>query len=79
MSALLADLRRAARGEVLEQAPLASRTSVRVGGAAQLWVKPRDPDALLLELLRLGPAPDLATRARQHRPAGQLAVPVAQA
>jgi UDP-N-acetylmuramate dehydrogenase len=47
VSAFLADLRRAARGEVLEQAPLAPRTSVRVGGAAQLWVKPRDPDALL--------------------------------
>ncbi|HYR18134.1 MAG TPA: UDP-N-acetylmuramate dehydrogenase [Myxococcales bacterium] len=47
MSAFLSDLRRAARGEVLEQAPLAPRTSVRVGGAAKLWVKPRDPDALL--------------------------------
>jgi UDP-N-acetylmuramate dehydrogenase len=51
MSALLANLRRAARGEVLENAPLAPRTSVRVGGAARLWVRPRDPDALV-EVLR---------------------------
>jgi UDP-N-acetylmuramate dehydrogenase len=46
VKALLADLRRAARGEVLEQAPLAPRTSVRVGGPAKLWVKPADPQAL---------------------------------
>jgi UDP-N-acetylmuramate dehydrogenase len=47
VSPLIADLRRAARGEVLEQVPLAPRTSVRVGGAASLLVKPRDPDALV--------------------------------
>ena len=47
MSALLADLRRAARGEVAEQAPLAPRTSVRVGGQAKLWVKPNDPKGLV--------------------------------
>jgi UDP-N-acetylmuramate dehydrogenase len=47
VSALLADLRRAARGEVQEQVPLAPRTSVRVGGNAKLWVKPRDPAALV--------------------------------
>ena len=47
MSALLVDLRRLARGEVLEQAPLAPRTSVRVGGAAKIWVKPRDANALV--------------------------------
>ena len=35
MSALLAQLRRIARGEVIEQAPLAPRTSVRVGGPAR--------------------------------------------
>jgi len=52
MSALVADLRRAARGEVLEDAPLSPRTSVRVGGAARLWVKPRDPRALV-ETLRV--------------------------
>jgi UDP-N-acetylmuramate dehydrogenase len=47
MSALLPELRRAARGEVLEQVPLAPRTSVRVGGAARLWVKPCDARALV--------------------------------
>ena len=39
-------------GEVLENVPLAPRTSVRVGGAARLLVKPRDP-ASLVEMLRL--------------------------
>jgi UDP-N-acetylmuramate dehydrogenase len=52
MSALLANLRRAAGGEVLEQAPLAPRTSVRVGGPARFWVRPRDP-AALVEVLRV--------------------------
>ena len=47
MSALLTSLRRAARGEVIEQAPLALRTSVRVGGPARLWIRPRDPQALV--------------------------------
>ena len=47
MKALAADLRRAARGEVLEQAPLAPRTSMRVGGPAKLWVRPADPRALV--------------------------------
>jgi len=47
VSAPLADLRRAARGEVMEQVPLAQRTSVRVGGPARLWVKPADPKALV--------------------------------
>ncbi len=46
MSAPLAELRRAARGEVMEQVPLAPRTSVRVGGPAKLLVKPADPKAL---------------------------------
>jgi UDP-N-acetylmuramate dehydrogenase len=46
VSALLAELRRAARGEVLERVALAPKTSVRVGGEAKLWVKPRDPQAL---------------------------------
>jgi UDP-N-acetylmuramate dehydrogenase len=52
MSDLLDSLRRAARGEVLEQVPLAPRTSVRVGGPARLWVKPRDPQSLV-EALRV--------------------------
>jgi len=52
MNALLADLRRAARSEVLENLPLAPRTSVRVGGPARLWIKPRDAKALV-ETLRV--------------------------
>ena len=47
MSALLTQLRKLSRGEVLEQAPLAPRTSVRVGGPARFWVRPRDPQALV--------------------------------
>jgi UDP-N-acetylmuramate dehydrogenase len=50
MTELVPALRRAARGEVIEQAPLAPRTSVRVGGTAQLWVRPRDPEALVAVL-----------------------------
>jgi UDP-N-acetylmuramate dehydrogenase len=46
------DLRKAAKGEVLENVPLAARTSVRVGGSARYWVKPRDPSALV-ETLRV--------------------------
>lgn len=52
MTALIDTLRRVARGEVMEQAPLAPRTSVRVGGPARLWVRPRDP-AALVEVLRV--------------------------
>ena len=47
MRALFADLRRASRGEVIEMAPLAPRTSVRVGGSAKFWVRPNDPKALV--------------------------------
>lgn len=50
MSALLADLRKAARGEVQENVPLAPRTSVRVGGPAKLLVKPADAKALVESL-----------------------------
>jgi UDP-N-acetylmuramate dehydrogenase len=50
MSELAGTLRRVARGEVLEGVPLAARTSVRVGGPAQLWVRPRDPEALVAVL-----------------------------
>jgi UDP-N-acetylmuramate dehydrogenase len=39
------------RGELLPDAPLAPRTTVRVGGPADLLVRPADPDALA-ELLR---------------------------
>jgi UDP-N-acetylmuramate dehydrogenase len=35
------------RGEVLRDAPLAPRTSVRVGGPADLLVRPADPDDLV--------------------------------
>ena len=52
MSALVSELRRASRGEVVEDFALAARTSVRVGGNAKLFVKPQDP-AALLEVLRL--------------------------
>ena len=63
MSALLKELRRLARGEVLEQQPLAPRTSVRVGGAAKLWVRPRDPVTLgLCSLKDLNDAVDKARR-----------------
>ena len=47
MRSLLADLRRASRGEVIEMAPLAPRTSVRVGGSAKFWVRPNDTKALV--------------------------------
>jgi UDP-N-acetylmuramate dehydrogenase len=47
VSAIVETLRSAARGEVLEGFPLAPRTSVRVGGLARIWVRPRDPDALV--------------------------------
>jgi UDP-N-acetylmuramate dehydrogenase len=45
-------LRKAALGEVLADVPLAARTSVRVGGPARFWVKPRNPQALV-ETLRV--------------------------
>jgi UDP-N-acetylmuramate dehydrogenase len=45
------EIARRVRGEVLRDAPLASRTTVRVGGPADLLVRPADPDALA-ELLR---------------------------
>ena len=50
MIELVSALKRASRGEVLRDVPLAPRTSVRVGGPAQLWVRPRDPDALVAVL-----------------------------
>src|SRR3989442_586758 len=50
MIELVSALKRASRGEVLRDVPLAPRTSVRVGGTAQLWVRPRDPEALVAVL-----------------------------
>jgi UDP-N-acetylmuramate dehydrogenase len=50
MTELMEALKRASRGEVLRDVPLAPRTSVRVGGPAQLWVRPRDPEALVAVL-----------------------------
>ncbi len=41
---------RAARGEVVRGAPLATRTAIRVGGHADLLVRPADPDDLVAVL-----------------------------
>ncbi|WP_242360620.1 UDP-N-acetylmuramate dehydrogenase [Anaeromyxobacter sp. SG17] len=41
-----AELARRVRGELVRDAPLAPRTAVRVGGSADLLVRPEDPDAL---------------------------------
>jgi len=40
------EIARRVRGEVLRDAPLAPRTAIRVGGPADLLVRPADPDAL---------------------------------
>jgi UDP-N-acetylmuramate dehydrogenase len=45
------EIERRVRGELLRDAPLAPRTTIRVGGPADLLVRPADPDALA-ELLR---------------------------
>ncbi len=45
------EIARRVRGEALRDAPLAPRTTIRVGGPADLLVRPADPDALA-ELLR---------------------------
>lgn len=45
------EIARRVRGEVARDAPLAARTTIRVGGPADLLVRPADPDALA-ELLR---------------------------
>ncbi len=45
------EIARRVRGEVQRDAPLAPRTTIRVGGPAELLVRPADPDALA-ELLR---------------------------
>ncbi len=45
------EIERRVRGELLRDAPLAPRTAIRVGGPADLLVRPADPDALA-ELLR---------------------------
>ncbi len=45
------EIARRVRGEIQRDAPLAPRTAIRVGGPADLLVRPADPDALA-ELLR---------------------------
>ena len=45
------EIARRVRGEAVRDAPLAGRTTIRVGGTADLLVRPADPDALA-ELLR---------------------------
>jgi UDP-N-acetylmuramate dehydrogenase len=40
------EIARRVRGEILRDAPLATRTTIRVGGPADLLVRPADPDAL---------------------------------
>jgi UDP-N-acetylmuramate dehydrogenase len=51
MKSWILEVTRRVRGQHLQDAPLAPRTSVRVGGPADLLVRPADPDALA-ELLR---------------------------
>ncbi len=46
------EVSRRVRGEATRDAPLAPRTAIRVGGAADLLVRPADPDAVS-DLLRL--------------------------
>jgi len=41
-----AEIARRVRGEVVREAPLAPRTAIRIGGPADLLVRPADPDAL---------------------------------
>lgn len=48
--ALVAALRKAVPGELREKEPLSPRTSVRVGGPADLFLRPRDPAALVTAL-----------------------------
>lgn len=45
------EIERRVRGELVRDAPLAPRTAIRVGGPADLLVRPADPDALA-DLLR---------------------------
>ena len=54
--ALVASLKAAARGEVNTGTPLAPRVSVRVGGPAALFVRPKDPPALVAVLQVLASA-----------------------
>jgi UDP-N-acetylmuramate dehydrogenase len=56
VSGLVETLRKSSRGDVLEEMPLAQRTSVRVGGAAKLFVRPKDPEALVATLGALADA-----------------------
>ncbi len=56
MSELIAALKRVANGEVAENVPLAPRTSVRVGGPAKIFLRPRDPAGLVAALKLLADA-----------------------
>jgi UDP-N-acetylmuramate dehydrogenase len=40
------EIARRVRGQIIRDAPLAARTAIRVGGPADLLVRPADPDAL---------------------------------
>lgn len=51
-----ADLSRHFRGELKENEPLATRTSVRVGGRADLFARPEDPEDLRILLAAAGAA-----------------------
>ncbi|HTT71006.1 MAG TPA: UDP-N-acetylmuramate dehydrogenase [Anaeromyxobacteraceae bacterium] len=50
MTTFLEGLSRSVRGEAFRDAPLAPRTAIRVGGRADLLVRPADPDDLALVL-----------------------------
>jgi UDP-N-acetylmuramate dehydrogenase len=56
VSDLIELLKKVSRGDVQEQVPLDHRTSVRVGGAAKLLVRPKDPAALVATLGALSDA-----------------------
>ena len=51
-AAALDEIARQARGETVREAPLAPRTAIRVGGPADLLVRPADPDDLAAVLRR---------------------------
>jgi UDP-N-acetylmuramate dehydrogenase len=49
-----AEIERRVRGEVLRDVPLSGRTAIRVGGPADLLVRPADPDQLVTLLRAVG-------------------------
>jgi UDP-N-acetylmuramate dehydrogenase len=72
-----AHIEAAVRGEVRRDLPLAPRTSVRVGGAAELFVKPADVDELsrLLRLARELEQPTWILGGGANTVVGDLGVP----